>query len=57
VHVRGDAIGLARDMGGGLGPLWPFVGAIQDVAIYNSALLTGDIQLHDANGRGNSAAG
>jgi hypothetical protein len=53
----GGAFAGFRDISGGIGPLWPFVGAIQDVAIYSSALSSGDIQLHDAHGRGNSTVG
>jgi hypothetical protein len=33
-------------------PLFPFVGAIQDVAIYNAALTSDDILLHYHNGNG-----
>ena len=35
------------------GPLFPFNGLIQDVAIYNAALSTTDIQDHFKNGRAN----
>jgi hypothetical protein len=44
-----------RQVGGGSptdGPLFPFVGAIQDVAIYNVALSATDIQSHFNNGIG-----
>jgi hypothetical protein len=34
-------------------PLFPFVGAIQDVAIYSAALAPGDIATHFNNGSGN----
>jgi len=37
---------------GAIGPLFPFNGAIQDVAIYNKALAATDIALHNANGLG-----
>jgi hypothetical protein len=33
-------------------PLFPFVGAIQDVAVYNAALTSDDILLHYHNGNG-----
>ncbi len=36
-------------------PLFPFVGAIQDVAIYSAALSADTILLHFHNGRGNSS--
>jgi hypothetical protein len=42
---------------GGTGPLWPFVGAIQDVAIYKAALLSADILTHSINGRGGLTPG
>jgi hypothetical protein len=38
-------------------PLFPFVGAIQDVAIYSAALQPGDITTHFNNGSGNSGSG
>jgi hypothetical protein len=38
-------------------PLFPFVGAIQDVAIYGAALQPGDILTHFNNGSGNSDSG
>jgi hypothetical protein len=38
-------------------PLFPFVGAIQDVAIYSAALQPGDILTHFSNGNGNSGSG
>jgi hypothetical protein len=38
-------------------PLFPFVGAIQDVAIYGAALQPGDILTHFQNGSGNAASG
>jgi hypothetical protein len=41
---------VANDVTGG--PLFPFVGAIQDVAIYNKALSSTDIQSHFKNGLG-----
>jgi hypothetical protein len=34
------------------GPLFPFFGAIQDVAIYNAALASDVILLHYHNGNG-----
>jgi hypothetical protein len=34
------------------GPLFPFVGAIQDVAIYNAALTSDVILKHYHNGNG-----
>jgi hypothetical protein len=36
-------------------PLFPFVGAIQDVAIYNKALIPTDILTHFQNGSGNES--
>ena len=36
----------------GKGPLFPFKGAIQDVAIYNKALTDTDIARHNTNGNG-----
>jgi len=39
-----------------IGPLFPFNGAIQDVAIYSVALSDTDILLHNANGLGNASA-
>ena len=39
------------------GPLFPFVGAIQDVAIYSAALQPGDILTHFNNGNGNNPGG
>jgi Concanavalin A-like lectin/glucanases superfamily len=38
-------------------PLFPFVGALQDVAIYSAALQSGDIITHFQNGSGNAASG
>jgi hypothetical protein len=38
-------------------PLFPFVGALQDVAIYSAALQPGDILTHFQNGSGNTASG
>jgi hypothetical protein len=38
-------------------PLFPFVGAIQDVAIYSAALLPGDILKHFNNGTGTDPGG
>jgi hypothetical protein len=35
-------------------PLFPFVGAIQDVALYSTALMAGDISTHFRNGSGNA---
>jgi hypothetical protein len=39
------------------GPLFPFVGAIQDVAIYSAALQPSEIATHYTNGQGNEADG
>ena len=39
------------------GPLFPFVGAIQDVAIYSAALTSDAILTHFQNGSGNAASG
>jgi hypothetical protein len=36
--------------------LWPFKGAIQDVAIYNRALNLTEVTAHTANGQGMSAS-
>jgi hypothetical protein len=33
-------------------PLFPFVGAIQDVALYRTALMAGEINTHFRNGSG-----
>jgi hypothetical protein len=33
-------------------PLFPFVGAIQDVALYRKALIPGEIDTHFRNGSG-----
>jgi hypothetical protein len=41
-----------RSTPGGIGPLFPFKGAIQDVAIYSSALKPAEIMKHFNNGMG-----
>jgi hypothetical protein len=37
------------------GPLLPFVGALQDIAIYSKALTPGDILMHFHNGKGSAS--
>jgi hypothetical protein len=46
VPLRPQALGVLA------GPLFPFVGAIQDVAIYNAALASDVILTHYQNGNG-----